>query len=149
MAIRVQVHGFRELDQRLKDLPNRTRKAVLVRALRRAAEPMRAEAQANAPKDEGDLARSIIVGTRLSARQRGLARGTVKSTAEVNIGPSSDGSTGVLNYAAITEFGSIHMAGTAWLTRAYEANKERAIEIMRAEVLAAIEKALRRIERAG
>jgi HK97 gp10 family phage protein len=138
------VTGFRELDRRLRDLPNRTRKAVLQRALKKAAEPMRRAAQATAPVMYGDLKGSIIVGTRLTARQAGFARGTVKSTAEIHIGPSSDGSTGVLSYAALTEFGTANAPGTAWLTRAYEANKAGAIDMIRREVLAAIEKAMAR-----
>lgn len=139
-----QALGFRELEARLRNLPNRTRKSALTRTLTKSAEPMRSTAQENAPKRSGDLARSPIVSTRVTARQRGLSRDGVKSTAEISIGPSSDGSTGVFNYAHLAEFGWGGRPGTAWLTRAYEQHKAGAVELIRRDLATVLEKALRR-----
>lgn len=143
MRVIVRAEGFRELEQKLRLLPNRTRKPVMVRALKKAAEPTVQATKSLAPVGEGDLRDSIIVSTRLSARQKGLARNT-KSTAEVYIGPSGDGTEGVLNYAWHVEFGTERAAPHAYLRPAWDRTKAGAIELIRRELSAAIEKSLRR-----
>lgn len=142
-AVSVRVTGFRELEGRLRELPNRTRGSVLTRTLRVAAEPIRAAAQANAP-DRPPLGQglksSLIISTRVTAGQRAQRPSWPRSTKEISIGPS-----GVpVQYAHLTEFGSVHNVGTAWFTRAYEAHKAQAVELIRTELARQIERSLAR-----
>lgn len=103
----------------------------LNQASRKAMRPMLRAAKANAPKDDGDLKKSLIVKNR---------KGTTI------VGPSSkyvgkDGAKPV-RYAHLTEFGRADgsMAGTRWLTRAFETTKDLVIETFGREIGPAIEK---------
>lgn len=141
-GVRVQVLGLREIDQKLLLLKNRTRKTVLERGARRALQPMRDAAEQNAPRLSGDLAASFIVSTRLSAGQKRQEGGFARSTATVFVGPG--GTNGVWNYAHLQEFGWSGGAGQFALTRAYEAHKQQAVDVVGREILADIERALAR-----
>src|SRR5690554_3055300 len=67
-AVRVSVSGLKELDAALGELSQGTARGALRRALIKAAEPMRAAAQRNAPEDTGALKRSIIVTSKIDNR---------------------------------------------------------------------------------
>lgn len=72
----VQVKGLKELQDALNTLPQKLRANVMRGALRAAAKPMAAEARQRVPVDQGALAESIRVGTKV----RGLiATGAVKA----------------------------------------------------------------------
>lgn len=142
-GVNIRIEGLRELDQRLLELKNRTRKTVLERAAKKALAPMRDAAEQNAPiGPTGHLHASFIVSTRLSARQKGFDRGFERSTAQVYLGPK--GEHGVWYYAALQEFGWQGHPGRFALTKAYEAHKQGAVVMVGREILAEIEKALRR-----
>lgn len=148
---RVHVEGLRELDQALKQLPKATGKAVLRRVLLKRAEPMRATAEAKAPRDTGGLARSATKGTKLSKRQRALHKGTggprltadgwksdAKSEVEVFVGfPSSPKSI-------VQEFGSSEQSPQPFMRPAWDANKMGILEGLKDDLWAEVKKTAER-----
>jgi len=110
----VKLQGFADLDRALQDIEKQaTRKAVLRRALKKAAEPMAALAASMAPDDPSttgfDLRKSIKVGPRLSRSQKKAHRKMFrddKAAVEMFVG------AGPLPQAGFVEFGtSPHING--------------------------------------
>lgn len=139
--------GFKELSAAFDQLSKATGKAVMRRAVKKAAEPFRLTAIDLAPVDQGDLRNSIIVSTRLSRSQQREARREQKSYVEVHFGPSSDGSTGVLNYATQVEFGTQHAGPQPYMRPAWDQNFDKALPIMAEELKVEIGKAAQRAAR--
>lgn len=143
MAIKLE--GFKELEKALADLPRATAKNVGRRTLKEAADPVDEVASRNAPKEIGKLERSVITGTRLTRRQRtGGARRTAggfrsesKNYVEVHVGTS-------LSRGLFTEFGTFKDRAQFWFTRAWEATKMQALDIIKDRLGANVEKAAAR-----
>ena len=68
MDIKMKVEGFREMERALADLPRATSKGVVRRVLKKTLAPVQDTADALSP------AFQIVIGTRLSPRQRRQAR---------------------------------------------------------------------------
>ncbi|MDX1219049.1 hypothetical protein CN188_09675 [Sinorhizobium meliloti] len=136
MRIKVKVEGFKELDKALQQLTRATAKGVARRVLAKAAEPIAEAGRANAPLGPtGNLKASYGVGTKLTRRQSKLHR--KESPVEVFVGPNDP--------AAIqTEFGNEHQAAEPHMRPAWDANKDRALEIISEELGSEIEKAAAR-----
>lgn len=74
MGVTIKLEGIGQVDQALKQLEEdfgaKTAQAkVLVPAVREAMRPVLEQARANAPKDSGDLTRSLIVEARRPTRR--------------------------------------------------------------------------------
>ena len=92
MAVRVQfkIDGAKELDNALSQLPKATGKAQIRSALKKAAKPIKIAAEANAPGGpSGDIARSIIISTKVKARQRSQAAQAPAKGAVIFVGSTS------------------------------------------------------------
>lgn len=74
MTFKMQVEGLKEIDKALGDLPKATAKAVLRRILTKRGQPIAESMRSNAPVHDGSYKASIKVSTKLSKRQRALAR---------------------------------------------------------------------------
>lgn len=110
-------------------------------ASRKAMKPMLAAAKANAPKDTGALRRSLTVKRRRSPKDKPVHV----------VGPRKD-ATGKdgrkpVKYAHIVEWGRAAgkdgkgaMAGTRFLTRAFESTSEQVLRLFGAEIGPAIER---------
>lgn len=73
-AVSVGITGMAELDRELAQFEKRaTQRAVLRRAIVKAAKPMLDAAKANAPDDEGTLQRSIILAAQAVGADAGKA----------------------------------------------------------------------------
>lgn len=133
-----KLEGFRELDRALGQLPKATAKNVLRRTLKKAAQPIDDAASAAAPFLTGGLQKSVITGTRLTRSQR---RGSFLQTsnyyAEIHIGTS-------LSKGMFREFGTFKDAPHPWFRPAWEANKDRALNIIKVELKGEIAKAAKR-----
>jgi HK97 gp10 family phage protein len=136
----VKVEGFRELEQALKALPRATGKNVVRRTLQKASKPFIDAARAAAPRATGQLAESIKFSSRLSKRQARLARQETKSTIEVHAGATA------LPHAHLVEYGTHKMAPRPFMRSAWDANKRRALDIIRDEMGNEIMKAAKRLE---
>jgi HK97 gp10 family phage protein len=107
VKVTIKVEGLKECEEALDGLLNTvgvstaTGRNTVGRALEKAAEPMRAAMEANAPVRRGQLRGSVSISARLSRRQRSLH--VAESPVERFIG------AGPLPQAHLTEFGSAHM----------------------------------------
>lgn len=140
MANRVRIDGLRELEAALANLPKATGKNVLRRVLKKAAEPIAADAEANAPRGTGHLVRDVAVASRLTKRQAGLARKEGKSDVEVHIGVRDP--AGVQN-----EYGNINHGPQPFMRPAWDANKDAALRSISDDLGTEIEKAAARLAR--
>lgn len=149
MKTRLHVEGLRELDKALGELPKSTGKAVLRRVLKKAGEPIAADMRAMAPDAPGsspkrDLRSSIGVSTKLSKRQRKAHRKAFrddKAAAEMFVG------AGPLPHPHLQEFGTFKEAPQPFARPAWDANKSKALEIIKVALADEITKAATRIAR--
>lgn len=140
MATTVKVEGLRELEAALAELPKATARNTLRRVLKRAAEPVQEEAQANAPVATGRLKVSIVVGTKLTRRQQRDAKKEGKFFSEIHVGTSNEA-------AVPQEFGTVNMSAHPFMRPAWEGNKAKTLDIISGELGAEIEKSAARLAR--
>lgn len=129
-------------DQALAELGKKsTEKNVLIRTLKKAAKPINDQAQSLAPIETGKLQISIHTGTQLTRRQRSSAyRAGKLGVAEVHVGT-------VLSRGLFQEFGTVRMRPHPFMRPAWEANKQRAEQIIATELWVEIRKAAERAAR--
>ena len=172
MSFTVSVSGLSELDKALGELPKATARNVLKRTLEKAAAPIVEQAKSLAPVapiNGGTLRDSITTSTRVknkvgaseysAAMRAGLGRDAARaallaarkankgqgSFAELYVGPRRG--NGVIRYAHIVEFGSIYDAPRPYMRPAWDAEKGKALDIIKAELGNEIIKAAKRIGR--
>lgn len=134
-----KIEGLKELDEALTELPKAIARNVLMRALKKAGQPIAAAGEANAPKLTGKLAASYTVSTKLSRRQRKL--NPKESMVEVYVGPTPAAKS------VQTEFGNAHQAPEPHLRPAWDANNQGALTSIRDDLEQEIEKARARLAR--
>lgn len=152
-----EMKGTRELDRALAQLPNALGKAVLRNTGKKALLPVAVGASRRAPRGRGrgpHLADSIIVGTRLSKRQRTRLKGGPRGVV-LYVGPS--GAPG--SRAHLIEFGtgprispttgksSGQVAAQPFMRPSWEANKKRVLNTVGQELWVELAKAARRLSR--
>lgn len=142
---RVKVDGLKELDAALGELPKTTGKAVLRRVLKKAAQPVADAAERLAPRDDGTLAASIGVSTKLTTRQKREHRKMFKSdkaSVEMFVG------AGKLPQAHIQEFGSeTIVTPQPFMRPAWDGNKMAVLEAIKNDLGGEIMKAAQRLAR--
>lgn len=134
-----KIEGLAELDEALSELPKATARNVLLRTLKEQGEPIRADGERNAPRDEGGLQESYTVGTKLSRRQKSMNR--KESDVEVYIGP------GPAAKGVQTEFGNAHQAAQPHLRPAFDANVTKVLNGIKDSLAGQIDKARQRLAR--
>lgn len=134
-----KIEGLRELDKALGELPKATSRNALKRALMKAAEPIAKDAEDKAPRDTGGLAESIHVGQRLSRSQKRAQRKESKHFAEVYVGPAPS------SKSITQEFGASHHGPQPYMRPAWDGNKSKALETIKDDIGAEIEKARARL----
>ncbi len=132
--------GLADLNRALEALPKATARNTLKRVLTKAAKPIEDDADAKAPKRTGALEKSIITGTRLTRPQAKQAKKDGKFFAEVHVGTADP--AGIFQ-----EFGTFSNAAQPFLRPAWEANKDRALQIIKDELGTEIEKPAARLAR--
>jgi len=136
MKFNIRIEGLSELADALGDLPKATSTNVQKRALREAAGPIQAMAQADAPVRTGALREKIRISSKLSPRQSGLSK--KESKVEVYVGPPS------MPRAIVAEFGSVKQTPKPFMRPAWDANKLAALKTIRDILATEIEKARQR-----
>jgi HK97 gp10 family phage protein len=143
VASSFRVEGLRELNQALGELPKATQKNVLRRVLKKAAQPVDDEASSSAPNDTGKLEQSVITGMRLTRSQRSSAyRAGSNGVVEIHVGTA-------MGRGLFTEFGTFKDAPQMWFTRAWEGTKNQALDIIKSDLGAEIEKSASRLRKKG
>ncbi|SNT76715.1 HK97-gp10 family putative phage morphogenesis protein [Paracoccus seriniphilus] len=149
MSVTIDVEGFAELEKALDNLSKSAGKAVLRRALKKAAQPTADLARSMAPVKTGKLAKSVIVGTRLDGRQARIHRRMFrddKAAVEMFVGPSylrGDGG----RHGHLVEFGTSKMAARPFMRPAWDQDKNAMLERLSDELWAELEKSIRRAEK--
>lgn len=138
----VSVDGQRDLDRALGQLAKATAKGVMRRVLLKAGVPIEEAARALAPDDPStpiDLKTSIDTSTKLGQRQARLNRkSTSKSFVEAFVG------AGVIPQSHMQEFGTAHHGPQPFMRPAWDANKMKALDIIKTDLGQEIEKTAKR-----
>jgi HK97 gp10 family phage protein len=135
----VKFTGGKELEAALRDLPKATARNALQRALKKAAEPVAADWKAKAPRDQGHLERSIIVGpsSKLTSRQKKDAKKEGTYFAEIHVGTADPA-------GQQQEFGNVNHPAQPSGRPAWDGNKQSALDGIAKDMWAEIEKAAAR-----
>lgn len=160
----VRIEGLADLEKALAELPKSTARNTLVRALRKAAQPIANEAKSKVPVRSGKLRDSIIVTSKVrnltglkeygqtlqaggsrkeaGAALRGARRagGGEGSRAEISVGPTDP-------KAHLLEFGTIKMSAQPYMRPAWESKKDEAALSIKQELASEIEKSRARLAR--
>ena len=96
----VKVEGLKTLQTALQELPKATVQSVMLRVLKKRAQPIAEAARQLVPVDSGKLRNSIVVSTKLTRRQRGQQEKAGPNDVEVFVDPGS------LPQAHLQEFGT-------------------------------------------
>lgn len=128
----IQLLGFRELENALRQLPKATGKNVLRRVARGALEPMANMAAARAPHRTGRLAFSISVSEKRTRRatvrkSNGRFRSDPSTGITMAMGPAG-GFGGALMYASFDEFGTVDTPAFAYMRSAWDAGAAPALQ---------------------
>ncbi len=123
-----EVRGLDELLKKLDLLPYAVSKLVVARALRKGAEPIRAEAEHEAPRLSGRLQREEVIAVGEQTATEAIAK----------IGPSRKAF-----YGLFQEFGTAHQTPQKFLEPAFESKVSEATDVIGKELAAGIEKAMR------
>lgn len=154
----MKVEGLRELDAALREMKKATAKAVARRALLRAAEPIARDAASNVHSYSGSTGRTIGVESSLTKRQKKAAGGGAKAQAgggyravskdfvEVHVGPTTGGAYAKAPDPAglMQEFGTHNQPPHPFLRPAWDSNKGKALDAIKEELGAEIEKTRKR-----
>lgn len=132
-----KIEGLKELDRALKQLPKATAKRVLRAALKKAGQPIAADAASRAPRLTGRLAESVTVKTTLTKGQRRKSR-KEKGAVVMFIGATRP-------TAHLIEFGTQKMAARPFLRPAWDSGKMQVLATMKKELWKAIQKAAKRL----
>lgn len=154
------VQGLKELDAALAELGRATARNVMMRALKKSAEPIRDAAKSMAPRDRGNLSESIEITTKSSARsgkkafaqamKSGSSKGDAQAAAraankgakgkdtfaQVFVGPTRGGSHGWFN-----EFGTQNMTAQPFMRPAFDVGAPKALASLKSDLATEIEKA--------
>jgi hypothetical protein len=148
MSVTIRTEGFAELNTALEELGRATtQKASLRRAAVKALRPVADMAAQLAPRDDGTLAASIGVGTKLTKRQAGLHRRMFRNDrAAVEVFAGAGG----LAQATQMEFGNFKDAPQPYLRPAWDAEGMATLDRLKAELWADIQRtAARQARRAA
>ena len=142
MSVTAKVEWLKGSDQALAEVGKKsTQKNILIRTLKKAAQPIDDMASALAPKLTGRLQVSVIIGTKLTRSQRSSAYKAGKlGVAEVHVGTA-------LSRGLYQEYGTIKMPAHPFMRPAFDANKANAEKIIGTELWVEIKKAADRAAR--
>lgn len=146
MGITIKLEGIGAVDQALKDLEREfgdkmAQSKVLVPAVREAMKPVLAAARQNAPKDTGDLARSLIVEARRPTKRDRRSKYITQSDTVIAAVTTASGKKlkkmGIKSdaRAIAQEFGTAKNPAQPYLRPALEANAQNTVNRL-AEILA-------------
>lgn len=145
MRIDFKTEGFAELERALaEDLPKAVAKGALRRAAIAAMEPLREQMGALAPKETGQLARSMRTQPVKAQRAKGSVRFERQSGVQVQTGPAPASLIDRAN-AGFQEFGTVEMTANPYARPAAIEKAKAVIASVKIELTAQIAAAKQRI----
>lgn len=144
--VQVQLTGFRELAEALKQFGPRVAKNSLRRAVSAAAAEIRNQARANAPVDTGEMKRDIQMKREKDQRSGPLAATFsvfVRSGKKSRLSGRSRDVQKDSFYWKFVEFGTSKMPAQPFLRPAFETKKEEAVRIIGEKLDEGIQQAAR------
>lgn len=147
----VKVTGLRELHEALRQLPKEVEGPPLYAALRAAAAPMKKDAVAAVPKDTHLIEKRITVArSKINNGKQGLYGIYMRVKPIKAARLKKLGKYDVKNdpfYWRFVEFGTSKMPARPFLRPAFEANKDKAVTIIRDKLKVTIAKAAAKVSR--
>jgi HK97 gp10 family phage protein len=137
----IKLGGFADADAVLGLMKQGAAKGVLRRTGRKALKPFDEAWRANAPVLTGALEKSGSVGSKLTKRQRQAVER--ENFVEVFAGPGAN------PQAIQDEFGNVHQPPQPFVRPAWEETKDKALDIVKAELGNELLKTAKRIARRG
>lgn len=134
----VQIEGLAELQESLRELPDATSRNVLRRVAKELLTPIADRARQLAPINDGKLRASIVVGDKLSRRQKSQFQRVDPSDVVMFVG------AGALPQAHMMEFGTVDVTPRPFLRPAWDAGKNAVTEGLKDALWKQIEKAAKR-----
>lgn len=125
----VTIHGLDELLASMEALPYSMQKNIIVRALRKGAEPIRERAEELAPFLTGTLKESMMI----------TVSDQTADGATAKIGPSRKGF-----YGQFEEFGTARQRAEPFLRPAFDEKVKEAMQLAGEELASQIERSFRR-----
>lgn len=118
MARRLRITGHKEIDKKLRKLPEKVTKKILRRAMTKALKPVRDTARGYCPVDTGKLRDSIKI--RAGNRSRLAIKRQVTTSGSDNM------FSGETYYGGMVEYGTQNMQAKPFMRPAYDAEKDNA-----------------------
>ena len=138
-----KIEGLAELRQKLLTLPKELQKGPLRSAVSAGAKVIQDKAKALAAEDTGTLKRAIY-----RTRSRSMSS-AVQETAIVGVRYGKRFRRRNLDawYWRFLEFGTSKMAARPFLRPAFDTSKEKAVEVLKAKLLQAIDRTVAKLRR--
>jgi HK97 gp10 family phage protein len=138
MGVTIKLEGIGEVDKALKALEEEfgdkmARSKVLIPAMREALKPVLEQARANAPKDSGDLTKSLIVEARRPTRRDKRSKYVTQTDTVIAAVTTASGKKlakmGIKSdaRAIAQEFGTARHPAQPYLRPALEANAQSTV----------------------
>lgn len=144
--------GFADLDQALSQLPEALRRPVALSALRKASEPMVAEARRRAPRGKDPkrrgstkdrrTGRSATLGPAADTIRARAVRAESRTEATVSVGAGPG-----RFYLKYSEFGTSRQPARPFLRPAFESHKSEALDLLGVELWKSLTATARRLVR--
>ena len=134
-----KIEGLADLDHALTELPKATARNVLLRTLKKNAQPIADAGEAMAPVRTGGLAASYTVSTKLSRGQK--QNSSKESDVEVYVGPAPSAKS------IQTEFGNAHQSPHPHMRPAWDGSVGMVLDNITKDLAEEIEKARKRLAR--
>lgn len=124
----LKLEGMKDLEKALSDLEGLAAKKVASKAMEDALAPVVRDAKAIVRKRTGALAASIGTGSKLTRRQKKLARPIAPVEVFVGPGLANRGGRRAVAHAHLVEFGTFHSRPFPYMTPAWQNNVRRVFD---------------------
>lgn len=132
------VEGLDEVQVALRELPDATSRNILRRVAKKVLQPIADRAAQLAPVDKGRLVRSIMVGDKLSRRQKSQFKKDDPNDVVMFVG------AGAVPQAHMQEFGTVDLDPQPFMRPAWDGGKDAMLEEIKRDLWAEIDKAAKR-----
>jgi HK97 gp10 family phage protein len=139
--IKVKTTGLPELQAVLRQLPDATARNVLRRVGKTVLEPVAATARQLAPKEWGDLEKTITVSSRLSKSQRAKHKSDDRDSVRMYVG------AGNVQQSYLQEFGTVHHPAQPFMRPAWDQHHMEVFHEIGKALWVEIQKATARLAR--